>query len=678
MTTSADPRKPKDLGLSTDNTTVDPVTAGANDPPELRIGGKLGKYLLTAKIGQGAEGVVYRGLHPALNMSVAIKVIKTAGRQIDERVYRQFTAEAQTLAQFSHPNIVRVLDFDDNPSQPFLVLEFIEGLNLAELITQSGRLSLERTLDIITQITKGLEAAHAHNVIHRDVKPSNVLMTKDGVAKVVDLGTALLLSPGNEAEQKNRIVGTALYMAPEQFTGQAPVDHRSDIYALGSTFYHCLTGRPPFVGRSTTEVMIHKQQVRDNPALLVLPHEVNAQIPVQVSDLIQQMLEPDPQDRPSSYAELLREFAELSGLVNSIAAVSNWQPNAKPGKPGLNEQTNATILSSTRRSSGNININTQDVPTWIKYAEEAARRGDQALARRFLGAAQAREPKNEQVLLLLAQNAETPQQARTLLEAALREVPNSAKLQEAMQRLAPPASRKCPFCSTAFAKTESVCPACGARDNLNDPHAWFNSPPPKPAVLARAVPHYEKLAAERPSLMSTLVLALSYLNARRFDEAIPALQAVLKFNPGLTNVITQIQVLEQQAVPEVPALRKPTVVVVDDSPTVRKMVASKLNNYDYNVVGIEDGDGAIAQLGLIKPDLVLLDIQMPGKDGYQVCKWIRSQPELKQTTVVMLSGSDGFFDKIRGRMAGASRHISKPFDMDVLLQVVDLYCHKSK
>src|SRR5262249_626153 len=144
--------------------------------------------------------------------------------------------EAQVLARLNHPNIVRVWDYEDHPKYPCLILELIEGLSLGELIEQSGRLRLNRATDLILQSAEGLAAAHKLGVIHRDVKPANILIGKDGIAKVADFGLAFLstrelLETEEQTPDPKGVVGTPAYMAPEQFLAPAKVDHRSDIYS---------------------------------------------------------------------------------------------------------------------------------------------------------------------------------------------------------------------------------------------------------------------------------------------------------------------------------------------------------------------------------------------------------------------------------------------------------------
>jgi serine/threonine protein kinase len=308
------------------------------DLRSLQIGSVLGRCLLTEKVGQGGSGIVFRALHQGLNIPVAVKVLAVEALKGDSAAAGQLRAEAQLMAQLNHPNIVRVWDFDDSGDFPYLVMEYIHGLTLRELITQSGALRANRAVRLVSQVAKALACALESGIIHRDVKPANILLTREGgVAKLADLGLAVLVGgriagavssgtgssgasapagPGGAAGSSaggagtpggEMMVGTAAYMSPEQAMAAGAVDHRSDIYSLGATFYHAVTGQVPFKGRSLMEVMLkHAQEPPVPPADLV------ADVDPAVSDLIVRMMAKDPGDRPQGYEELLAELGEIA------------------------------------------------------------------------------------------------------------------------------------------------------------------------------------------------------------------------------------------------------------------------------------------------------------------------------------------------------------------------------
>jgi hypothetical protein len=302
--------------------------APARQPLSLEIGSVLGRCLLLEKVGQGAAGMVFRGIHRSFNIPVAVKVLRANSLEVDAAAFQCFRREAQLLAKLNHPNIVRVWDFEDDPEFPYLVLEYVEGFSLAELIQQSGRLQAHRAVRIVRQTAMGLEAAHQLGIIHRDVKPGNILLTRDGNVKLADLGLAVLVVDLTGTGQRSEgMAGTAAYMSPEQAASGATVDHRSDIYALGATFYHMLTGHLPFTGRSAMEMLL--KHAREP---LVPPSEVVPGLDERISKLVVRMMAKKPQDRVQTYAELLAELDQVhqnddsSGTVNPPSTSSRANP----------------------------------------------------------------------------------------------------------------------------------------------------------------------------------------------------------------------------------------------------------------------------------------------------------------------------------------------------------------
>ncbi|MBY0526801.1 MAG: serine/threonine protein kinase [Gemmataceae bacterium] len=279
----------------------------------LEIGAQLGKCLLTELLGQGGNGVVYRALHRGLNIPVAVKLLNHSALASDPQGHEKLRAEARLLAQLAHPHVIRVLDFEDDPKQPYLVLEYVEGLSLAELIRQSGSLRLYRAAKIIAQVADGLAAAHKLGIVHRDIKPANILLGKEGQAKLADLGLAVashnrtLAQCLGVAAAAPDLAGTVAYMAPELFSDTTALDHRSDVYALGVTFYHAVTGRVPFAGATPTEVMLRHVEEQ-----AVAPHELVPDLGVAASEAILRMMAKRPEDRPQSYEEVRAALVRLA------------------------------------------------------------------------------------------------------------------------------------------------------------------------------------------------------------------------------------------------------------------------------------------------------------------------------------------------------------------------------
>lgn len=283
--------------------------ATSTPPTPFQPGSQIDKYLLLEMVGKGGAGVVYRALHTKLKTLVAVKFLRTDVGEASPSSLERLAQEAQLLAQLSHPNIVRVLDFEDHPIRPYVVMEFVDGLTAADLIKQSGRVASPRAVQIVLDVIAGLEAAYMMGIIHRDVKPGNILVSRDGTCKLVDLGLATLHQPALSVNASDRtsgpIAGTVGYIAPEVLNGGIG-DHRADIYSLGATMFHLIAGRLPFLGRSTAEVVFkHLQQP---PPIL---HELVPDAPHELSTMIQTMMAKSPADRYQDYADLRKELKSL-------------------------------------------------------------------------------------------------------------------------------------------------------------------------------------------------------------------------------------------------------------------------------------------------------------------------------------------------------------------------------
>ena len=228
------------------------------------------RYEILEVIGTGGMAVVYKARCNRLNRLVAIKVLKRELSQ-DEEFRRRFHAESQAVAMLSHPNIVSVYDVSHSNNLDYIVMELIEGITLKQYLEQKGRLNWREALHFSTQIAKALEHAHSRGIIHRDIKPHNIMILKDGSVKVADFGIARISSAQNTLTRE--ALGSVHYISPEQAKG-GKVDYRSDLYSLGVVMYEMLTGRPPFDGDTPVSVAI--QHINAKP---VMPRELNPDIP---------------------------------------------------------------------------------------------------------------------------------------------------------------------------------------------------------------------------------------------------------------------------------------------------------------------------------------------------------------------------------------------------------------
>jgi len=272
-----------------------------------------GRYRLTDRIAAGGMGEVWRGEDVLLNRAVAVKLLPT-GRAGNESFLARFRAEARYAASLSHPGIARVYDYGESAEfgGAYLILELVNGEPLSAILARAGRLSADPTLDIVGQAARALDAAHQAGIVHRDIKPGNLLVAGGGTTKITDFGiaTAVRAAQASHLTETGMVMGTAMYVSPEQATG-APVDASSDIYSLGVVAYECLSGHVPFTASEPLAIAYaHK-----HAPVPALPPDV----PQPVADLVYDMLAKTPAGRPASArvvadrADMLRQALFLGG-----------------------------------------------------------------------------------------------------------------------------------------------------------------------------------------------------------------------------------------------------------------------------------------------------------------------------------------------------------------------------
>ena len=269
---------------------------------------KIGRYEIIEELGHGAMGVVYRARDSEIGRVVALKVIQTANAspQDIERYKQRFKREAQAAGRLSHPGIVTIHDIaEDVNGRPYLVMEFVEGRPLNLLLGPTARLPLDYLLDIGIQVAQALDFAHKNGVIHRDIKPPNILVTPDGHAKIADFGIARM--EGTELTQEGTSLGTPSYMSPEQFRG-GKIDGRSDIFSLGAVLYWMFTGTKPFPGETVTITSF--QIAFENP---VLPSAAKTDLPKDLDDILTRCLAKNPEHRYATCDDLAADLDAVKG-----------------------------------------------------------------------------------------------------------------------------------------------------------------------------------------------------------------------------------------------------------------------------------------------------------------------------------------------------------------------------
>ena len=292
----------------------------ANSSPQ-----KIGRYEIVGELGKGAMGIVYKALDPMIGRTVAMKTMRVDvhGMEADEMLKR-FQNEARAAGVLQHPNIVTIYDAGEQDGMFYIAMEYIEGVTLHSLILQNRVLPVEQVIDYSRQICAGLDQAHAHGVIHRDVKPANIMIMPDGLVKIMDFGIA---KAGGGLTSAGQVLGTPNYMSPEQVKGRT-LDGRSDLFSFGVMLYEMVTGEKPFTGQNVTTIIY--KIVNENP---IAPRELDVTIHPGLSAVIAKSLSKSPDERYQKGADLVKDLANYKSLGTpgeSSAKMSSAEVLADP------------------------------------------------------------------------------------------------------------------------------------------------------------------------------------------------------------------------------------------------------------------------------------------------------------------------------------------------------------
>jgi hypothetical protein len=283
----------------------------------------LGGYEILKQLGKGGMGTVYLARQVSLDRHVALKTMNPEWAA-DPRFLTRFTREAYAAAQLTHHNILQIYDIGEEKGTPFFSMEFVQGSNLGALVHRSGKLDVEAAVGYLLQAARGLKYAHEQGMVHRDIKPDNLMLNQHGIVKVADLGlvkTPQAAAQEEAAEQGTEVpedaevtsvgvaMGTPAYMAPEQSLNAAGVDQRADIYSLGCTLYVLLTGRPPFQGKTAMEVM-SKHQTEP----IVRPEKLEKRVPGEISNILMRMLAKKPEERYQDLGAVITDLEKFLGV----------------------------------------------------------------------------------------------------------------------------------------------------------------------------------------------------------------------------------------------------------------------------------------------------------------------------------------------------------------------------
>lgn len=274
--------------------------------PALEPGTQLGRYTVERHLGRGAFASVYGVRHAELGSSFALKLLHERALRDKPQLAELLIDEARTLAGLRHPNIVSVVDLVVEAPRTFYVMDLVRGGSLARLLARRGRLPVHRGLRLGLDAARALEAAARRGIVHRDIKPGNLLVTLGGRVKLIDFGLARRLEELVEGQALASTAGTPVYMAPEQVGRGRVVDARADMYALGATLYHATCGRPPFEGRSARELARRKTE-----EFVPRPCRFVSGYPADLEEFLLELLAPRPEHRPADWATVVARLESL-------------------------------------------------------------------------------------------------------------------------------------------------------------------------------------------------------------------------------------------------------------------------------------------------------------------------------------------------------------------------------
>jgi serine/threonine protein kinase len=338
------------------------------------IGRVVGNYKIIEVLGEGGVGMVYKGVDTMLDREVAIKVLRPELAS-QTSVVERFRTEAVTLAKLSHPNIATLYSLFRHGNDLFMVLEFIEGETLDRILFRRGAISAEEAIPIFCQALEGINFAHQRGVVHRDIKPGNMILTGDGVLKVLDFGIARLLG-SNRMTRVGNVVGTLEYMSPEQVRG-LETDARSDVYGLGIMLYEILTGRLPFESENDFELM--KMQTEATPRA---PRALNPEIPAEIEAAILKAVAKNADERFQTAGEFLDCLLQIAlpDAAFGFSTIYNFRRNSRPSNPGLRSGETKRISSDVSPPLENQTAETvftipkPEVPITLEIGDEIKKR----------------------------------------------------------------------------------------------------------------------------------------------------------------------------------------------------------------------------------------------------------------------------------------------------------------
>lgn len=316
--------------------------------PEPQVGSYIDRYYLEEVVGEGATAIIFRSFHKLLRIPVAIKIVKRDALSTDPMGTTRFLAEAQCLIRLEHPNLVRVLDIAAHDGAPYIVFEYVGEQSLEGMIEHMGSVPALRVAQIGSQVAAALEVVHQAGILHRDIKPGNILIRKDGLAKLGDFGIATKRAEdGRASDEMARagfVSGTALYIAPEQILTPDQIDFRADQYSLGASLYHALCGLPAFAKETIEDTL--RAHLEETPIPIL---QIEPTIDPALAEIIERMLRKSKEDRFASLLQVRQELDGVAARIQNESVQRKLRSQSSGGVPAVSDPSTAETSSAKLR-----------------------------------------------------------------------------------------------------------------------------------------------------------------------------------------------------------------------------------------------------------------------------------------------------------------------------------------
>jgi serine/threonine protein kinase/DNA-binding NarL/FixJ family response regulator len=604
-------------GLLTDYQ-LDAINQGRQS--ELRVG----NYDILARLGAGGMGTVFKARHRRMKRVVALKVL-SGDLGDDPSFVQRFQREVETIARLGHPNVVMAYDADEAEIGHFLVMEFVNGRDLASLVQKQGPLPVHHAVDCVLQAARGLAYAHGQAIIHRDVKPHNLLRDQAGVVKITDLGLARLNTAESTAKsnltQAGGILGTATYMPPEQALDSSAIDHRADIYSLGCTLFFLLAGRPPYSGQSVMAVLL-KHREGPIPSLA----SVRQDAPPKLDSILARMMAKSVSDRFQSMAEVV---AALEGVLSDTGSATELPSHAPAGAFASQSMTIARASDASR-----ITNSQSAKPLSVLLVEPS--RVQAGIIRKYL------EAQDTTLTGAVAKGAEAIGRVRresvdaivsALYLPDMTGVDLAKRVREEVMERAP---------GFVLISSEDQAQEAGSLSQLD-----------------RIVFLHKPFSPEQ------LVHALNVVTGQSLTP---------KPLEGLSSSISgdSSQIGARSAVTHAPDLGRKRVLLVDDSAAARAHQRGILQQIGFaQIVEVADGAQAVATAAHDSFDLIITDYNMPLMDGHALVSYLKQTAATAGIPVVMVTTETdpSVLDAVR--RLGVAAVFGKSFPADAVKALVD-------